>query len=54
MSIQKLNPLTTNIPSIETRQLICRLNQLTGFYIIGTLVVKRLRENGVLIHILVI
>ena len=28
----------------ETSQLICRANQLTGFYIKGTLVVKRLSE----------
>ena len=27
---------------IETSQLICRANQLTGFYMTGTLVVKRL------------
>ena len=25
---------------IETSQLICRANQLTGFYMMGTLVVK--------------
>ena len=28
-----VNPLTTNIPHyIETSQLICKTNQLTGFY----------------------
>ena len=27
---------------IETSQLICRANQLTGFYMMGTLVVKGL------------
>ena len=31
-----INPLTTNnLHHIETRQLICNKNQLTGFYIIG-------------------
>ena len=35
-------PLTTNVPDVETSQLICRTNQLTGFYIRGILVVKRL------------
>ena len=29
---------------IETNQLICRANQLTGFYMMGTLVVKGLIE----------
>ena len=30
------NPLTTNVPHhIETSQLICSANQLTGFYIKG-------------------
>ena len=29
-----VNPLTTNIPHyIETSQLICKTNQLAGFYI---------------------
>ena len=28
---------------IETSQLICRANQLLGFYMMGTLVVKRLK-----------
>ena len=29
----KINPLTTNVPHhIETSQLICSANQLTGFY----------------------
>ena len=31
-------------PHIETNQLICRANQLTGFYMMGTLVVKGLIE----------
>ena len=37
-----LNTLTTNVPihHIETSQSICRANQLTGFYMIGRLVVK--------------
>ena len=30
---------------IETSQLVYRANQLTGFYMMGTLVVKRLREE---------
>ena len=31
-----LNPLTTNVPHhIETSQLICYANQLTGFYMLG-------------------
>ena len=29
---------------IETSQLICRANQLTGFYIMGTLVVKGIKD----------
>ena len=30
------NPLTTNVPHhIETSQLICNVNQLTGFYMMG-------------------
>ena len=38
-----LNLLSTNVPhQIETSQLICRANQLTDLYIVGTLVVKRL------------
>ena len=32
-----LNPLTTSVPHhIETSQLICRANQLTGFYMMGS------------------
>ena len=30
---------------VETRQLICRANQLTGFYMMETLAVKRLRDT---------
>ena len=30
---------------IETSQLICKANQLTGFYMMGTLVVKGLINN---------
>ena len=31
-----INPLTTNVPyHIETSQLICTANQVTGFYIMG-------------------
>ena len=31
-----LNPLTTNVPHhIESRQLICNANQMTGFYMMG-------------------
>ena len=32
---------------METSQLICRANQLTGFYMMGTLVVKRLMTKSV-------
>ena len=33
-----LNPLTTNVPHyIETSQLICNENQLTGFYMMGNI-----------------
>ena len=39
------NLLTINVPyDIETSQLVCRANQLTGFYMMETLVVKRLRD----------
>ena len=46
MMIEGFNPLTTNVPIIETSQLICRANQLSGFYMMGTLVVKRLNVEG--------
>ena len=43
-----INPLTTNVPHhIETSQLICIANQLTGFYMKGTLVVNGLRIASV-------
>ena len=33
-----LNPLTTSVPyHIETGQLICNANQLTGFYMMGNI-----------------
>ena len=33
-----LNPLTTSVPHhIETSQLICNANQLTGFYMMGNI-----------------
>ena len=33
-----LNPLTTNVPHhIETSQLICDTNQLSGFYVMGNI-----------------
>ena len=33
-----INPLTTNVPHhIETSQLICIENQLTGFYMMGNI-----------------
>ena len=36
--VSLVNPLTTNIPYyIETSQLICIANQLTGFYIMGNI-----------------
>ena len=40
-----LNPLKTYVPyHIETSQLICSANQLTGFYMMGTLVVNGLNQ----------
>ena len=38
----KFNPLTTNPPIIEISHFICSPNQLTDFYMIGTLAVKEL------------
>ena len=40
------NRLTTYVPIIiiDTSELICSANQLTGFYMMGTLVVTRLKE----------
>ena len=36
--VSYLNPLTTNVPNhIETSQLICIANQLTGFYMMGNI-----------------
>ena len=36
--IEALNPLMTNVPHhIETSQLICNANQLTGFYMMGNI-----------------
>ena len=32
---------------VETSQLICFANQLTGFYMMGTLIVKRLKAKRV-------
>ena len=33
-----INPLTTSVPHyIETSQLICMENQLTGFYMMGSI-----------------
>ena len=41
-----LNPLKTNVPyHIETSQLVCNGNQLTGFYTMGTLVFKGLNTS---------
>ena len=40
-----INSLTTNVPHhIETSHLICSANQLTGFYMLGTLVVNGLKN----------
>ena len=37
-----VNPLTTNVPyHVETSQLICTANQLTVFFMTGTLVVLK-------------
>ena len=40
------NRLTTYVPIIiiDTSELICSANQLTGFYMMGTLVVKGLKQ----------
>ena len=36
--LQKLNSLTTNgFHHIETSQLICNANQMTGFYVMGNI-----------------
>ena len=40
--VKFFNLLTTNVPIIQ-KQSVCSANQLTGFYMMGTLVVKRLR-----------
>ena len=43
--METFNPLTTNVPHhIETSQLICSANQLTGFYMMRTLVVNGLMQ----------
>ena len=35
---QHINPSTTNVPHhTETSQLICNVNQLTGFYMMGNI-----------------
>ena len=47
-----INPLTTNVSHhMETSQLICIANQLTGFYMMGTLVVNGLMWYFELIQI---
>ena len=36
--LESVNPLTTNVPHhIETSQLICIVNQVTGFYMMGNI-----------------
>ena len=41
----EFNPLRTSVPHhIETSQLICNANQLTGFYMMRTLVVNGLSK----------
>ena len=35
--ISQINSLTTNVPYIETSQLICISNNLTGFYMMGNI-----------------
>ena len=43
---RKLQPFNDQCSChIETNQLIYRANQLTGFYMMGTLIVKRLRKH---------
>ena len=42
-ALAKISVFNDQCPShIETSQLICRANQLTGFYVRGTLIVKGL------------
>ena len=46
-----VNPLTTNIPHyIETSQLICKTNQLTGFYMMVTLAFNELLSLSFVIN----
>ena len=42
IDMKLVNPLTTNAPHIETSQLICSANQLTGFCMRATLVLNGL------------
>ena len=36
--VRSFNPLTTSVPhQIETSQLVCFANQLTGFYLMGNI-----------------
>ena len=43
--IQSVLPFNDQCPShIETGQLLCSANQLTGFYMSGTLVLKGLKQ----------
>ena len=38
LAVFHINPLTTSFPHhIETSQLICNTNQLTGFYMMGNI-----------------
>ena len=36
--LRPTNPLTTNVPHhVETSQLICNANELTGYYMLGSI-----------------
>ena len=41
----KINSFMTEVHHIETSQMKCRVNQWTGFYMIGTSVMKELKPT---------
>ena len=50
-----INPLTTIVPDyIETSQLICIVNQSTGFYMMGNVVKPKWNEFIIMIIIIII
>ena len=42
------NSFMTEVTNVETSPLICRANQWTGFYMIGTSIMKELTDTSVL------